>query len=49
MKALARKAGFKMADIPHDAKLVRIVKDLAPSWRAEIPSDGRVPDLPIAA
>ena len=49
MKALARKAGFKMADIPHDAKLVRIVKDLAPSLLAEIPSGHSVPDLPIAA
>jgi len=46
MKALARKAGFALADIPRDARLVRIVKDLAPSRRARIP--GSVP-LPIAA
>ena len=47
MKALARKTGFALADIPRDARLVRIVKDLAPSWRARIP--GSVPSLPIAA
>jgi len=29
MQALARKAGFAMTDIPRDAKLVRVVKDLA--------------------
>src|SRR6266702_3824042 len=29
MQALARKAGFRMADVPRDARLVRIVKDLA--------------------
>ena len=47
MKALARKTGFALADIPRDARLVRIVKDLAPSRRARIP--GSVPSLPIAA
>jgi GNAT superfamily N-acetyltransferase len=31
MQALARKAGFGMAGIPSDAKLVRVVKDLAPA------------------
>ena len=34
MQALARKAGFAMADVPADAKLVRIVKDLALSRAA---------------
>jgi GNAT superfamily N-acetyltransferase len=29
MKALARKNGFGMTDVPRDARLVRIVKDLA--------------------
>jgi GNAT superfamily N-acetyltransferase len=29
MKALARKNGFLMADVPRDARLVRITKDLA--------------------
>lgn len=29
MKALARKSGFLMADVPHDARLVHIVKSLA--------------------
>ena len=29
MKALARKNGFLMADVPRDARLVRIMKDLA--------------------
>src|ERR1700674_2088968 len=29
MQALARKAGFGMADVPSDARLVRVVKDLA--------------------
>jgi GNAT superfamily N-acetyltransferase len=29
MQALARKAGFGMAGVPSDAKLVRVVKDLA--------------------
>jgi GNAT superfamily N-acetyltransferase len=28
MKALARKNGFRMADVPRDARLVRIIKDL---------------------
>src|SRR6266568_1286963 len=34
MQALARKAGFAMAGVPRDAKLVRIVKDLALSRTA---------------
>jgi RimJ/RimL family protein N-acetyltransferase len=29
MQALARKAGFAMTDVPRDARLVRIVKDMA--------------------
>ena len=29
MKALARKNGFRMADVPRDARLVHIIKDLA--------------------
>ncbi|MGB6541916.1 MAG: hypothetical protein WBF03_13705 [Xanthobacteraceae bacterium] len=29
MKGLARKNGFLMADVPRDARLVRIMKDLA--------------------
>ena len=31
MKALVRKAGFVMADVPYDARLVRITKDLVHS------------------
>ena len=49
MKALALKTGFSMADVPSDARLVRIVKDLAPS---RIDRPGRAagaPDLPLAA
>ncbi len=38
MQALARKAGFAMADVPRDARLVRIVKDLAPA-PATLPYD----------
>jgi GNAT superfamily N-acetyltransferase len=34
MRALARKAGFRMADVPSDAKLVRVAKDLSPSRTA---------------
>jgi len=49
MKALARKAGFTMADVPRDAKLIRIVKDLAPSRTARPPRVGGAPDLPLAA
>jgi RimJ/RimL family protein N-acetyltransferase len=49
MKALARKAGFAMADVPRDAKLIRIVKDLAPSRTARPPGAGVGSDLPLAA
>jgi hypothetical protein len=38
MQALARKAGFAMAGVPGDARLVRIVKDLAPA-RTTLPCD----------
>lgn len=49
MKALARKAGFTLADVPRDARLIRIVKDLAPSRTARPPRRGGAPDLPLAA
>jgi RimJ/RimL family protein N-acetyltransferase len=39
MQALARKAGFAMADIPGDAKLVRIVKDLGRPARTALPCE----------
>ena len=50
MKALAHKNGFRMTDVPCDARLVRIVKDLAPPqaaprWRQA----GRSPTVPLAA
>jgi GNAT superfamily N-acetyltransferase len=35
MKALARKNGFSMTDVPRDAKLVRVTKDLALSRSAD--------------
>jgi hypothetical protein len=35
MKALARKNGFDMTDVPRDAKLVRVIKDLALSRSAD--------------
>jgi GNAT superfamily N-acetyltransferase len=49
MKALALKTGFSMSDLPSDARLVRIAKDLATS-RTHRPgrAAGR-PDLPLAA
>jgi fructose-specific component phosphotransferase system IIB-like protein len=50
MKALAQKTGFSVADMPNDARLVRIVKDLAPSQSALRPRhvhSGR--GLPMAA
>jgi acetyltransferase len=50
MKALARKTGFSLADMPNDARLIRIVKDLTPSQRALRPGHGGSgPDLPLAA
>src|SRR6266700_756132 len=49
MQALARKAGFAMAGVPRDAKLVRIVKDLALS-RTALPRETLpVPGLANAA
>ena len=38
MQALARKAGFATADVPLDARTIRIVKDLAPA-RTTLPCD----------
>jgi RimJ/RimL family protein N-acetyltransferase len=38
MQALARKAGFSLAGVPRDARLVRIVKDLASS-RSALPCE----------
>jgi fructose-specific component phosphotransferase system IIB-like protein len=50
MKALAQKTGFSLADMPDDARLVRIVKDLTPSQSALRPRHARNgPDLPLAA
>ncbi len=49
IKALARKNGFLTADLPRDARLVRIVKDLALS-RAAGPCEGlTASDLATAA
>ncbi|MGO9330318.1 MAG: N-acetyltransferase family protein [Steroidobacteraceae bacterium] len=48
-KALARKTGFFLADVPRDARLVRIVKDLALS-QAAVPCEALTrSDLAIAA
>lgn len=49
MKALARKTGFLTADVPDDARLVRIVKDLALSRGAEPLEVATASDLAIAA
>ena len=49
MKALARKKGFRMADVPGDAKLVRIVKDLTLAQGAGVSGMATAPDRPIAA
>jgi len=50
MKALAQKTGFSLADMPDDARLVRILKDLTPSQSALRPRHARNgPDLPLAA
>ncbi len=49
MKALARKTGFFLADVPRDARLVRIVKDLVLS-QAAVPCEAPTrSDLAIAA
>ena len=49
MKALALKTGFGMADVPRDARLVRIVKELAPSQMDRPRRAAGAPDLPLAA
>ena len=50
MKALARKTGFCLANVPSDARLIRIVKDLTPSQTVLRPAQtGSGPDLPLAA
>lgn len=49
MKALARKKGFRIADVPRDAKLVRIVKDLTLAPGAGFSGTATASDLPIAA
>jgi GNAT superfamily N-acetyltransferase len=49
MKALARKHGFGMTDVPRDARLVRIVKDLALSRGAGSSGMATASNLPIAA
>ena len=49
MKALALKTGFSMADVPRDARLVRIVKELAPSQMDRPGTTAGAPDLPLAA
>ena len=48
MQAFARKAGFALTSVPADARLVRIVKDLAIS-AAKSPSQPPAPELPLAA
>ena len=47
MQALARKAGFHTADVPRDARLFRIVKDLTLSQAAR--SRETASDLAVAA
>ena len=49
MKAVALKTGFSMADVPRDARLVRIVKELAPSQMDRPGTTAGAPDLPLAA
>jgi hypothetical protein len=49
MKALALKTRFSMADVPRDARLVRIVKELAPSQMDRPGTTAGAPDLPLAA
>jgi hypothetical protein len=49
MKALALKTGFGMDDVPSDARLVRIVKDLAPSRTDRPGRAADAPGLPLAA
>jgi GNAT superfamily N-acetyltransferase len=49
MKALARKMGFLLGDVPRDARLVRIVKDLTLSQAARPCETLTAADLAIAA
>jgi acetyltransferase len=49
MQAFARKAGFTMTGVPADARLIRIVKDLATSSAASPREAPAAPELPIAA
>lgn len=49
MKALALKSGFLMVEVPRDARLVRIVKDLALSQAAGPSEVSTACDLTIAA
>lgn len=48
MKALARKNGFRMADVPRDVRLVRVKKDLALSQSAELSGMVIASDLAVA-
>ena len=48
MQAFARKAGFTMTGVPADARLIRVVKDLATSSAAS-PCKPAISELPIAA
>jgi GNAT superfamily N-acetyltransferase len=49
MKALALTTGFRMSDLLSDARLVRIVKDMATSRTDRPGSAAGTPDLPLAA
>ena len=49
MKALARKKGFRMAGVPRDAKLVRILKELTLVPGGGFSGMATVSGLPIAA
>jgi GNAT superfamily N-acetyltransferase len=49
MKRLARKAGFAMTGVPADARLVRIVKDIANAPAAAPCAEPAMSGLPIAA
>jgi GNAT superfamily N-acetyltransferase len=49
MKALARKNGFRMADVPRDAKLVHIVKDMTFAPSANSSGLASASDVAIAA
>jgi GNAT superfamily N-acetyltransferase len=48
MKALARKTGFRMADVPLDVRTIRVVKDLALS-RSSLPCEATASGLANAA